>query len=341
MLRPVRIRLYLELMRERGFSVPAVLADTGIDDSRLNDPDYLIDQRQCQRVILNMLALTGDGGIGFDTGARTEPADLGLIGYAILSCGTMLQTLHLWGQYSSALLGILSRLDLVESPEGLTVKVVEPRELDPLFMFCAEEILSMMYKFGGLLARGEVVVNFLRLSYPAPSHSQRYHDFFRCPIQFGANQTSAVLAPEWLERPLRAKDEEFNQICVAHCGDILRKIEHTGPIVSRIRELFLAAPRALPSLEDAATQFGLTSRTFRRHLADEGTSYRTLVEEFRADLAREYFRSTRLSTKEVAFLLGYDDTAAFRRAFKAWTGDTPGEFRDRNSASGTDQLKSS
>lgn len=339
MLRPVRIRLYLQVMQERGFAAPIVLAGTGIDAARLEDISYLIDQGQIQRVILNMLALSGDGGIGFDTGAQTEPSDLGLIGYAILSCGTMRQTLQLWSEYSPALLGILSRLSLSESREGLSVAVVEPREADPLFMFCAEELLSMMYKFGGLLAPGEKVVSFLRLSYPAPAHSNRYHDFFKCPIEFGAQATSAVLAPEWLDRPLRTRDEEFHRICVTHCGEILRRIEHSGPVVSRLRGLFLASPRALPSLGEAATRLGQTPRTLKRHLLEEGASYRKLLEEFRADLAREYLRSTRIATKEVGFLLGYEDPAAFRRAFKLWTGMTPGEYRDSVMASSTQGSK--
>lgn len=327
MLRPVRIRLYLEVMQERGFTPSAVLAGTGIEASRLADPAYLIDHSQSQRVIFNMLALSGDGGIGFDTGARTETADLGIIGYAILSCATMRQTLHLWGQYSQALVGILSRLALAETTEGVAVSVVVPRKGDPLFVFCAEEVLAMIYKFAGLLAPGKPVMRLLRLSYPARAHSQRYHDFFHCPIQFDADETSAVLASEWLDRPLRTNDEEFNRICVAHCGEILQQIEHSGPIVSRLRSLFLRTPGALPSLDEAAHDLGLSPRTLRRHLLDEGASYRQLVEDFRKDLACEYLRSTRMTTKEIAFLLGYEDPAAFRRAFKLWTGRTPGEFR--------------
>lgn len=328
MLRPLRIRHYLEVMESRGFQAEAVLAGTGIDVARLADTGYLIDPLQCQRAIANMLQLSGDRGIGFETGALTEPSDLGIIGYAVLSCRTPRQTLHLWGLYSQALVGVLSRLAVSDQSEGVTVSVVLPRKADPLFVFCAEEVLAMMHKFTGLLARGEPVMKLLRLSYPAPPHSQIYHDTFRCPIQFDADETSAVLSAEWLDRPLRTNDEEFNRICVTHCGEILQQIEHSGPIVSRLRSFFLRAPGALPSLDEAAQGLGLSSRTLRRHLQDEGASYRLLVEEFRKDLACEYLRSTRMTTKEVAFLLGYSDPATFRRAFRVWTQQTPGEFRD-------------
>lgn len=328
MLRPVRIRHYLEVMQAKGFAASAVLAQTGIDAERLADPGYLIDEPQCRRVILNLLALTGDHGIGFDTGVQTEPSDLGIIGYAVMSCATMRQTLGLWGQYGQALVGMLSRLAQTETLQGLAVSVVLPRKADPVFVFCAEEVLAMMVKFAGLLVRCDKVIQSMRLSYPAPAHSQRYHDLFRCPIQFDADETCAVLAPEWLDRPMRSNDEEFNRICLTHCGEILQQIEHTGPVVSRLRSHFLRAPGALPSLMDAAQALGLSSRTLRRHLQDEGASYRQLVEDFRKDLACEYLRSTRMTTKEVAFLLGYADPATFRRAFRVWTGQTPGDFRN-------------
>ena len=329
MLRPLRIRHYLEVMRARGFDAAAVLNGTGIDVDRLTDPGYLIEPLQCQRAVTNMLQLSGDHGIGFDTGTLTEPSDLGIIGYAIMSCRTPRQTLTLWGLYSQALVGVLSRLEVSDRPEGVTVTVALPRRADPLFVFCAEEVLAMMHKFTGLLARGESVMKLLRLSYPAPPHSQIYHETFRCPIQFEAEETGAVLSSEWLDRPMRTNDEEFNRICVTHCSEILQQIEHSGPIVSRLRSFFLRAPGALPSLDEAAQGLGLSSRTLRRHLQDEGASYRALVEEFRRDLACEYLRSTRMTTKEVAFLLGYSDPATFRRAFRVWTQQTPGEFRDK------------
>lgn len=316
-------------MESRGHAPAAVLAGTGVDGARLGDPSYLIDPRQCQSVIANMIRLSGDPGIGFEVGQQAEPTDLGIIGYALMSCTTMRQTLHLWGQYSQSLVGIMSRLAVEEGPEGLDVTVVEPAPTGPIYMFCAEEILVMMYKIGGMLAGGEPVVSYLEFAYPAPAHSQCYHATFRCPIHFGASRTSATIAREWLDKPLRTRDEEFNQICLAHCGQILRQIEHSGPVVSRLRGLFLRNPGAIPRLDAAALELGTSARSLRRHLQDEGTSYQRLVEEFRADLAREYLRSTRMSPKEVAFLLGYSDQSAFRRAFRLWTGQTTGEYRRR------------
>lgn len=64
-------------------------------------------------------------------------------------------------------------------------------------------------------------------------------------------------------------------------------------------------------------------------IADHGTSYQTLVDAFRLDLAQEYLHSEHLTPKEIAYQLGYGSITAFRRAFKSWTGMTIQQFLDR------------
>jgi AraC-like DNA-binding protein len=67
--------------------------------------------------------------------------------------------------------------------------------------------------------------------------------------------------------------------------------------------------------------------TLRRRLADEGTTFSSVVEEVRRNLAREYLCSGQASVGEVAGHLGFSGVAAFGRAFKRWTGSTPSDYR--------------
>ena len=82
-----------------------------------------------------------------------------------------------------------------------------------------------------------------------------------------------------------------------------------------------------PELEEVARKLQLPSWTLRRKLAEEGTQFRTLLNETRRDLAMAYIRDTELAFGEIAFLLGFASAEAFQRAFKRWSGQTPGEFR--------------
>jgi AraC-like DNA-binding protein len=67
-------------------------------------------------------------------------------------------------------------------------------------------------------------------------------------------------------------------------------------------------------------------------LHEEGHSFKTLLNEFRVDLAKEYLGTSRMTAKETAYLLGFKDSNAFRRAFKSWTGKTIHEFREEADA---------
>ncbi|WP_198664541.1 helix-turn-helix transcriptional regulator [Jiangella endophytica] len=74
-------------------------------------------------------------------------------------------------------------------------------------------------------------------------------------------------------------------------------------------------------------QLATSARTLQRQLSQEGTSFQAILAGTREGLARHYLTSGDLRTSEIAFLLGYDDTNSFYRAFKGWTGTTPDAVR--------------
>lgn len=76
-----------------------------------------------------------------------------------------------------------------------------------------------------------------------------------------------------------------------------------------------------------AQRLHVSARTLRRKLREEMTNYRELVDEVRLGLAKRYLRTPELRVSEIAGLLGYDEVANFRRAFKRWTGQSPMTWR--------------
>jgi AraC-like DNA-binding protein len=82
-----------------------------------------------------------------------------------------------------------------------------------------------------------------------------------------------------------------------------------------------------PSIEHLAPRLGVSVRSLQRRLREAGTSYKQVLDQVRHDLALRYLTAGELSIGEVAFLLGFSEPSAFHRAFKRWTGSTPGEFR--------------
>jgi AraC-like DNA-binding protein len=92
--------------------------------------------------------------------------------------------------------------------------------------------------------------------------------------------------------------------------------------------VLLGHPQAPPSLAEVASMLHLSPRTLRRRLAEEGTSYRTLLDEVRGQLAEELLLNEQLTVEEVAQRLGYAETSSFTHAFRRWTGQGPRALRD-------------
>jgi AraC-like DNA-binding protein len=87
-----------------------------------------------------------------------------------------------------------------------------------------------------------------------------------------------------------------------------------------------------PALQEVAQQLGMSARTLQRRLTDAGITFQQLVEETRRELARHYLKQRAVELNETAFLLGFEDTNSFFRAFHDWEGISPGEWRTRHCA---------
>jgi AraC-like DNA-binding protein len=77
-------------------------------------------------------------------------------------------------------------------------------------------------------------------------------------------------------------------------------------------------------IEMIAAKLGLSRQTLFRRLKAEGVTFERVLDELRHRRALYYLKSKKLPVTKTAYLLGFSDAAAFSRAFKRWTGVSPG-----------------
>ena len=106
---------------------------------------------------------------------------------------------------------------------------------------------------------------------------------------------------------------------------MIERHRHRGGTTARVRAV-LRGREHQPTLASVSAQLGLSERGLRRHLAQEGTSFRELVSAGQLGRAQDLLASGR-PLDEVAHDLGYSEPAAFSRAFKRWTGSSPDAWR--------------
>ena len=166
-----------------------------------------------------------------------------------------------------------------------------------------------------------------RFSHAAIGPTEAYEAYFGVPVAFSAGETALLLDPRWLEEPLPAQDATLFDYIRAHLDLARSRIaveDELGPVRQAIAD---NAARGEYSAERLARSMGMSLRVLQRRVSEQGTTVRALLDEAREVNARELLGDDRLSVEEVAFLLGYSDERAFRRAFKRLTGTSPAAFR--------------
>jgi AraC-like DNA-binding protein len=148
-------------------------------------------------------------------------------------------------------------------------------------------------------------------------------------VRFGMPENTLVLPRRLLDQPLAPTDSHTAAMCERQCEELLDRRRRRHGTAATVRSRLLRNPADQPSMQTVAQELHVDTRTLRRHLESEGTSFRALVTEVRETLALELLANTGLTVDEVATRLGYAETASFTHAFKRWRGMPPSHARRR------------
>ena len=145
--------------------------------------------------------------------------------------------------------------------------------------------------------------------------------------RFEESHYALSLPADRLEQPCLLADPELHASAQQRCEERLARTDIDRPLAAQIRQDLLAAGGRAPGIEAMAARFSQSPRSLTRHLADDNTSYRRLVEEVRQSIARELLLHSDQPVAAIANHLGYSDPANFGRAFRRWFGVSPGQAR--------------
>ena len=229
------------------------------------------------------------------------------------------------------ILSDFNAISLESRPEGLLVRV--DGMTDGAHRCWFEFVVGTMY-LAGLRIRGEWAARRERavpwFSFAAPALAAEYDAFFNRPVRFGAPATGLLIPPSLLQERLESADTPLRQLLDVHLKALVRAPALRPSLLDRARALVgESLPNGDPSMGAIAAKLHMSRSTLRRRLRQQGTTHRGLLQEVRRDHALRYLRQHDLSIDEIAYLVGYDDSTAFHKAFRKWTGATPSELRAR------------
>ena len=130
--------------------------------------------------------------------------------------------------------------------------------------------------------------------------------------------------------PLRRRDPVLRSLLETHANEIVARLPRREGLALEVqRALAARVAGGNTGINALAREFAMSPRTLQRRLAAEGLSYQELREDARKEAAGRYLTESILTINEVAYIVGYSESAPFYRAFKRWYGMTPEAFRQK------------
>ncbi|MGW4118012.1 AraC family transcriptional regulator [Nocardia sp. NPDC004711] len=323
------VHIVARLAEERGMPVGECLAGTGVPPEAVIDRYAELSARQELTVVRNLLARFGDeSGLGVEAGLRYRVSLHGPWGLALLASRTLRDAVQV-ALHCVEPAFAFGRLSFEEADGEGRLRFDDWELPEEVRAFLGERVMTGVQVIARELFSVGVPVRRLSFRHGAPADTARYRSVFGVEPDFGAAGTELAFDAAHLDVALPQANEWARSRCEQMCRDLLARRHARTGVAGAVRDLLIRNPGVLPDQSAVAAEMYVSARTLSRRLHEEGTSFRTLLDEVRQALSEELLDRTDMTTEQVAGRLGYAEAASFIRAFRRWQGCPPQEYRAR------------
>jgi AraC-like DNA-binding protein len=223
------------------------------------------------------------------------------------------------------------RAELRIEGRDAVIAITNRIEAAPARRFADETFLIMVHGMMCWLAGRRIPLTLAEFAHPRPPHAQEYMVMYSKTLRFDAERTAVRFDAAQLAAAVVQNETTVKKFLRTAPQSVFLKYKNEDSWTARLRRRLRGSIGTMewPRLEEIAREFHVAPTTLRRRLDSEGTSYQGIKDELRRDAAIHHLCGSRLSVADIASALGFQETSAFHRAFKRWSGVQPGEYRRR------------
>ncbi len=321
------VRAVLAGARGSGIDTVPLLQEAQIPPLLLGDDRARITPAQFARLFRALYRTTQDEFLGLGA-LPSRPGTFAMMCHASLGCPDLgAATVRAAAFYGLFPGGPELALEVEGGEARFTVPGGFARDEDH---FLSECVLAIWHRLSSWLIGRRIPLRHASFCYPPPPHEAEYEILFDCPVRFGADRTGAAFDAHWLTAPLVRDEAALDAMLRRAPFDLLSRPEYGTTVAEQVRRSLtrqLARTPALPALGEVAARLAVSPATLRRRLREEGTSFQELKDHVRRDAAIAGLAEGGEPIAELAARLGFSEDTAFHRAFRRWTGTTPGAYR--------------
>ena len=317
--------LLVAVVERWDISAEQLLAGSDVPAERLLDPFWHLDYEVFALLLKRALELTGEPGLGFHLGMQMTVSCHGLIGFAAMIAKDVREALEVTQEFILLQSSALSlRLEVEGDIASLYFDQVWP---DCVLGEVGCVFLMLGFALMGKAVSGHHLEGTADVPFARPDYFDRFEHLLPGTLRFEQPHTRMVFPARYLDLPLLMADPLTARIAREQCKREINALMGSASIDSLVGELVHDEALGFCSMEAVAEKLHMSSRTLQRLLAQEGKTFSSILNERRQQKAIVLLKKKELSLELIAEKLGYTDVTNFTRAFRRWTGKTPGKYR--------------
>lgn len=325
--RGIAAREALYYLDRKGTDAESLLSRSELSRGQLTQEPGGVSAASQHRFLELAAVEVDDPLFGLNVAAAMDLREIGLLFYLAASSATVAEALEHLAEYAATATEEI-RLDISRQQDETLLTFHRVLTADGPCRQHSELIALAFNRVLHTLTNRDFAPQRIGFAHARNSGVREIHRILRCPVEFVQPVDSWVLPQRIMELPIVSEDSHLLQILEAHAGDILSERRAPAGLRRLVEDQLVSLlPSGRVQLSAVAEQLGMSERSFRRRLLEEGANFGEVLDRLRNRLALRYLDDEHISLKQIAWLLGYSELGALNHAFKRWTGMSPGRMR--------------
>lgn len=322
------VRGLLEFAVRRGADRQTLVARAGIDQLTLENPDNRLPFDTYPTLMRAACELCADPALALHYGESVDMSEVSIVGLIMNASETMAEAfgqLQRFGRLAMEVEGGGERFGV--EIRGGDLWIVDQRANSHLFPQLTEVTFARL-ACGPRRFLSQSHILEVHFTHSPPAYWQAYEQVFGCKVVFDSPWNAMLMHPEAAGWRVALQPRYVFGVLTERADMLLKTLDDSRTVRAQVEALILPIlHKGGANAETIARAMGVSRQTLFRRLRTENLTFEALLDDLRHRMAMHYLQADRASVNEVAYLVGFSDRAAFSRAFKRWTGQSPGEAR--------------
>ncbi len=310
----------------RGADRAALVARAGVDPALAAGPDARVPFEGFKALMRGAGVVTGDPAFALHFGAESLFHDISIVGMISHAAATMAEAFEQMNRYARLAIEVDGhdagpRFAIVRHDGETWIEDRTRNDFPELIESTFARFIWTTSRFLGDVPFAKAIC----FTHPEPSYSAEHARLLGVPVAFGSRWNAIAIHESWLALPLPYSNRYVFGVFIDRADALLAEMQRNVSLAGQVESAVLAVLHTGEfDMGGIAASLGMGRSTLYRRLRAEGARYDAVVDALRHRMALHYLAGRKVSVNETAYLCGFSDPAAFSRAFRRWTGVSPG-----------------